>query len=164
MYVLLIDMYTIQTNIHKHIQIHRAIYSDSIYLGYDSGCRVIGYSSGVTLPWFTFQLSNMVAVSPCPILLATSAGVSPFYIHPHDDPERDEPCRTDNTHRQAGRQCEIGDREKASYIHTCRYIHMVACKITSTILHTILHNLQLTTAKDERQNRMPKRDIFPSTN
>ena len=58
---------------------------------------MVGYGGGVTLIWDAFQLSKKAAASPFPHLLAQSAGVSPFYIHPHDDPERDEPCRTDNT-------------------------------------------------------------------
>ena len=68
------------------------------------------------MPWDAFQLSKKAAASPFPTSLAKSAGVLPYYIHPHDDPERDEPCRTDNT--QTDRHGEIGDREKASYIHT----------------------------------------------
>ena len=72
---------------------------------------MVVYGGGVTLPWDAFQLSKKAAASPCPNILATSAGVMPNYIHPHDDPERDEPNRTDNTHKQTYRHGEIGDRE-----------------------------------------------------
>ena len=70
---------------------------------------MVGYGGGVTLPWDAFQLSNKAAASPFLYPLATSAGVSPAYIHPHDDPERDEQCRTDNTQtdRQTDRQTDM---------------------------------------------------------
>ena len=86
-------MYAIHTSIQKYHVIVR-LYILRIGQG---ECGVVGYGGGVTLPWDAFQLSKKAAASPFPILMALSAGVSPYYIHPHDDPERDEPCRTDNT-------------------------------------------------------------------
>ena len=82
---------------------------------------MVGYGGGVTLPWDTFQLSKKAAASPFPTSLAKSAGVLPYYIHPHDDPERDEPCRTDNTHRQTDMVKYATGRKLHTYIHGDTY-------------------------------------------
>ncbi len=49
----------------------------------------IRYRGVQALTWI--QLSRKAAMLLSSQYLATSAGVVPFFIHPHDDPERDEP-------------------------------------------------------------------------
>ena len=126
------------------------------------GCRVIGYGNGGYLALGSLlpaiQYCGCVTLPIPPGLVSRS----PATLHPSPRRSRERRAMPHRQHtdRQTHRHGEIGNKEKASYIHTCRYIRMVACRIISTILH----NQQLTTAKDIRQNRMPKRDIHPSTN
>ena len=82
------------------------------------GCLpVIQEGGSVTLPFPPGQVSR-----------------SPATLHP--SPRRSRERRTmtyrQHTDTQADRHGEIGDREKATYIYTWWYIHMIAYRIIST--------------------------------